>query len=117
MNGVKVRLYKNTEEGKKTEDSRKMEGTTKTVDFSWVDEKALRVLHRSRGACEVGLTLMPHFSQPCLSTTSISNTPRISSMTARGGRANSVPWSRLKPVTQDPLEAIGLPSKGDNRYV
>ncbi len=33
------------------------------------------------------------------------------------GRTPSVPWSRLKPVEMDPLEAIGLPSKGDNRYV
>ncbi|KAG0649877.1 hypothetical protein D0Z07_4033 [Hyphodiscus hymeniophilus] len=41
----------------------------------------------------------------------------LSSMSARGGRANSVPWSRLKPVSQDPLEAIGLPSKGDNRLL
>ncbi|KAI0433415.1 hypothetical protein F5Y09DRAFT_298855 [Xylaria sp. FL1042] len=36
----------------------------------------------------------------------------------RGGRAPSVPWSsRLKPVDLDPLEAIGLPSKGDNRLL
>jgi hypothetical protein len=38
-------------------------------------------------------------------------------MSARGGRAASGPWSRLKPVNVDPLEAIGLPSKGDNRQV
>lgn len=42
---------------------------------------------------------------------------RSLAMSSRGGRANSAPWSRLKPVNQDPLEAIGLPSKGDNRYV
>lgn len=36
-------------------------------------------------------------------------------MATRGGR-NSVPWSRLKPVNLDPLESMGLPSKGDNRY-
>ncbi|ORY65784.1 uncharacterized protein BCR38DRAFT_428336 [Pseudomassariella vexata] len=36
---------------------------------------------------------------------------------ARGGRAPSAPWSRLKPVELDPLEAIGLPSKGDNRLL
>lgn len=36
---------------------------------------------------------------------------------ARGGRAPSAPWSRLKPVELDPLESMGLPSKGDNRYV
>ncbi|KAI1351240.1 hypothetical protein F5Y01DRAFT_283807 [Xylaria sp. FL0043] len=37
---------------------------------------------------------------------------------ARGGRAPSVPWSsRLKPVELDPLEAMGLPSKGDNRLL
>lgn len=61
----------------------------------------------------------PHASlQPCLSNlTSSPSTPSFRSMSARGGRANSVPWSRLKPVNQDPLEAIGLPSKGDNRYV
>ena len=34
-----------------------------------------------------------------------------------GGRTSSTPWSRLKPVEMDPLEAIGLPSKGDNRCV
>ncbi|KAK8089783.1 hypothetical protein PG997_004744 [Apiospora hydei] len=34
-----------------------------------------------------------------------------------GGRAPSGPWSRLKPVELDPLEAIGLPSKGDNRLL
>ncbi|TVY84243.1 hypothetical protein LSUE1_G002930 [Lachnellula suecica] len=38
-------------------------------------------------------------------------------MSARGGRANSAPWSRLKPVNLDPLEALGLPSKGDNRLL
>ncbi len=26
-------------------------------------------------------------------------------------------WSRLKPISVDYLESIGLPSKGDNRYV
>ncbi|KAI0125517.1 hypothetical protein BJ170DRAFT_596765 [Xylariales sp. AK1849] len=36
---------------------------------------------------------------------------------ARGGKAPSAPWSRLKPVELDPLEAIGLPSKGDNRLL
>ncbi|RYP65079.1 hypothetical protein DL769_006443 [Monosporascus sp. CRB-8-3] len=36
---------------------------------------------------------------------------------ARGGRAPSAPWSRLKPVETDPLEAMGLPSKGDNRLL
>ncbi|RYP37185.1 hypothetical protein DL767_003004 [Monosporascus sp. MG133] len=36
---------------------------------------------------------------------------------ARGGRAPSAPWSRLKPVEMDPLEAMGLPSKGDNRLL
>ncbi|KAH6648424.1 hypothetical protein BKA67DRAFT_574755 [Truncatella angustata] len=36
----------------------------------------------------------------------------------RGGRAPSAPWSsRLKPVELDPLEAIGLPSKGDKRLL
>lgn len=35
----------------------------------------------------------------------------------RGGKAPSAPWSRLKPVELDPLEAIGLPSKGDNRLL
>lgn len=34
-----------------------------------------------------------------------------------GGRTPSGPWSRLKPVELDPLEAIGLPSKGDNRLL
>jgi hypothetical protein len=37
-------------------------------------------------------------------------------MSARGNRSNSGPWGRLKPVNLDPLEAVGLPSKGDNRY-
>ncbi|RYP16294.1 hypothetical protein DL765_005200 [Monosporascus sp. GIB2] len=36
---------------------------------------------------------------------------------ARGGRAPSAPWNRLKPVEMDPLEAMGLPSKGDNRLL
>ncbi|KAI1425322.1 hypothetical protein F5Y12DRAFT_784749 [Xylaria sp. FL1777] len=37
---------------------------------------------------------------------------------ARGGRASSAPWSsRLKPVELDPLESMGLPSKGDNRLL
>lgn len=35
-------------------------------------------------------------------------------MSGRGNRSTSGPWSRLKPVNLDPLEAIGLPSKGDN---
>lgn len=34
----------------------------------------------------------------------------------RGGKASG-PWGRLKPVVQDPLESIGLPSKGDNTCV
>ena len=40
------------------------------------------------------------FSQLILRTMSRSNT-----------------WSRLKPVQQDPLEAVGLPSKGDNKLL
>ncbi|OTA98232.1 hypothetical protein M426DRAFT_326162 [Hypoxylon sp. CI-4A] len=36
---------------------------------------------------------------------------------ARGNRTPSAPWSRLKPVDLDPLEAMGLPSKGDNRLL
>ncbi|KAI0388102.1 hypothetical protein F5Y04DRAFT_241658 [Hypomontagnella monticulosa] len=36
---------------------------------------------------------------------------------ARGSRTPSAPWSRLKPVDLDPLEAIGLPSKGDSRLL
>ena len=39
----------------------------------------------------------------------------LTSMSSRGGRAPSGPWSRLKPMNLDPLEVIGLPSKGDNR--
>ncbi|KAJ4257428.1 hypothetical protein NW762_008552 [Fusarium torreyae] len=31
----------------------------------------------------------------------------------RGSRMPSGPWGRLKPVEQDPLQSIGLPSKGD----
>lgn len=30
-------------------------------------------------------------------------------------RGPSGAWNRLKPVTIDPLDAYGLPSKGDNR--
>lgn len=37
-------------------------------------------------------------------------------MPSKGGRAPSGPWGRLKPVEQDPLQSIGLPSKGDTRY-
>ncbi|KAI2620640.1 hypothetical protein GGS26DRAFT_594739 [Hypomontagnella submonticulosa] len=36
---------------------------------------------------------------------------------ARGSRTPSAPWSRLKPVDMDPLEAMGLPSKGDSRLL
>lgn len=36
---------------------------------------------------------------------------------ARGSRTPSAPWSRLKPVDLDPLEAMGLPSKGDIRLL
>ncbi|KAI0852806.1 hypothetical protein F5Y00DRAFT_226139 [Daldinia vernicosa] len=36
---------------------------------------------------------------------------------ARGSRTPSAPWSRLKPVDLDPLESIGLPSKGDSRLL
>lgn len=32
-------------------------------------------------------------------------------------RGASGPWSRLKPVEQDPLEIMGLPSKGETRSV
>ncbi|KAI1482339.1 hypothetical protein K445DRAFT_313519 [Daldinia sp. EC12] len=36
---------------------------------------------------------------------------------ARGSRTPSAPWSRLKPVDLDPLESMGLPSKGDSRLL
>lgn len=32
------------------------------------------------------------------------------------GREPNRPWGRLKKVRNDPLESIGLPSKGDNRH-
>ncbi|QPG99019.1 hypothetical protein C2857_000644 [Epichloe festucae Fl1] len=35
----------------------------------------------------------------------------------RGSRGSSGPWSRLRPVQQDPLESFGLPSKGDTRLL
>ncbi|KAK7221901.1 hypothetical protein V2G26_009904 [Clonostachys chloroleuca] len=38
-------------------------------------------------------------------------------MPPKGRRGPSGPWGRLKPVVQDPLESIGLPSKGDNRLL
>lgn len=38
-------------------------------------------------------------------------------MASREGRQPSGPWSRLKPISIDPLESVGLPSKGDNRWV
>ncbi|PTB65635.1 hypothetical protein BBK36DRAFT_1169345 [Trichoderma citrinoviride] len=38
-------------------------------------------------------------------------------MPTKGGRHPSGPWGRLKPVEQDPLESIGLPSKGDTRLL
>ncbi|CAL3963563.1 hypothetical protein PZA11_001144 [Diplocarpon coronariae] len=38
-------------------------------------------------------------------------------MSSRGVRTPSGPWSRLKPVNVDPLEIIGLPSKGDSRLL
>lgn len=47
--------------------------------------------------------------------TSHTNLParRVSTMPARGP---SGPWQRLKPVDLDPLESMGLPSKGETRY-
>ncbi|KAL7936432.1 hypothetical protein V8C35DRAFT_277855 [Trichoderma chlorosporum] len=38
-------------------------------------------------------------------------------MPNKGGRNPSGPWGRLKPVEQDPLDSIGLPSKGDTRLL
>ncbi|VUC22470.1 unnamed protein product [Clonostachys rosea] len=38
-------------------------------------------------------------------------------MPPKGRRGPSGPWGRLKPVVQDPLESMGLPSKGDNRLL
>ncbi|PNY25760.1 Uncharacterized protein TCAP_04295 [Tolypocladium capitatum] len=38
-------------------------------------------------------------------------------MPSRGARTPSGPWGRLKPVEQDPLESMGLPSKGDSRLL
>ncbi|CZR61778.1 uncharacterized protein PAC_11675 [Phialocephala subalpina] len=38
-------------------------------------------------------------------------------MSSRGGRTPSAPWGRLKQVNVDPLESIGLPSKGDKRLL
>ncbi|TQS33404.1 hypothetical protein Golomagni_06253 [Golovinomyces magnicellulatus] len=38
-------------------------------------------------------------------------------MSFRRGKAPSGPWNRLKPVEQDPLESMGLPSKGDARLL
>ncbi|KAL0936219.1 uncharacterized protein CTRU02_208434 [Colletotrichum truncatum] len=35
----------------------------------------------------------------------------------RGNRSHSGPWGRLKPVDLDPLDSIGLPSKGDTRLL
>ncbi|POR39014.1 Uncharacterized protein TPAR_00787 [Tolypocladium paradoxum] len=38
-------------------------------------------------------------------------------MPSRGARAASGPWGRLRPVEQDALETMGLPSKGDSRLL
>ncbi|KOS22560.1 hypothetical protein ESCO_001979 [Escovopsis weberi] len=38
-------------------------------------------------------------------------------MPGKGVRNPSGPWGRLKPVDQDPLESVGLPSKGDTRLL
>lgn len=35
---------------------------------------------------------------------------------AAGSRQRQGLWSRLRDVRLDPLESIGLPSKGDNRH-
>ncbi|KAI0017380.1 hypothetical protein F4780DRAFT_755663 [Xylariomycetidae sp. FL0641] len=35
----------------------------------------------------------------------------------RGGRTPPTPWNRLKPVELDVLEAMGLPSRGDDRLL
>lgn len=48
---------------------------------------------------------------PPLSQPPMSKPPRV------GPRAFSGAWGRLKPVTLDPLESMGLPSKGDNRFI
>jgi hypothetical protein len=31
-------------------------------------------------------------------------------------RSGSGPWGRLRPVELDPLDSVGLPSKGDTKY-
>ncbi|KEY69843.1 hypothetical protein S7711_08983 [Stachybotrys chartarum IBT 7711] len=36
---------------------------------------------------------------------------------SRGHRGSSGAWGRLKPVEQDPLQSMGLPSKGDTRLL
>ncbi|KAK7403138.1 hypothetical protein QQX98_011086 [Neonectria punicea] len=38
-------------------------------------------------------------------------------MPSKGGRTSSGPWGRLKPFDQDPLQAMGLPSKGDTKLL
>ncbi|KAE8445832.1 hypothetical protein EG329_012755 [Mollisiaceae sp. DMI_Dod_QoI] len=38
-------------------------------------------------------------------------------MSSRGGRAPSGSWGRLKQINVDPLESVGLPSKGDSRLL
>ncbi len=61
-----------------------------------------------------------HLSLPSSSSSQLQldcRTPATTyQMSGRDGRAPSGPWTRLKPVTLDPLEGYGLPSKGDNRY-
>ncbi|KAI5462909.1 hypothetical protein BGZ63DRAFT_353740 [Mariannaea sp. PMI_226] len=38
-------------------------------------------------------------------------------MPGKGGKASSAPWGRLRAPREDPLQSMGLPSKGDKRLL
>ena len=59
----------------------------------------------------------PQRSQQTASTDSTSNMDQHHAGAYRppARRGPSGAWNRLKPVTIDPLDVYGLPSKGDNR--
>ncbi|RGP66237.1 sphingosine kinase [Fusarium longipes] len=42
---------------------------------------------------------------------------KVMPLRGRGGRMPPGAWGRLKPVEQDPLQDMGLPSKGDDRLL
>lgn len=93
---------------------------------STLSQRPARWSLRSPGACDAQNGLgKPHRFHGSLASDELTNlggiTTRCSSnsakMPSRGGRSSSHPWGRLRAPDLDPLESMGLPSKGDNRFV